>query len=95
MNNAMHESMGWSFDVEAQFSTVASQKAELEVGALLLMHLPDEEAEEIMLFWEGRSPYTAAVEQYNRYIDLVAQRITIASAIVIQHFWNRVRDNLN
>jgi hypothetical protein len=44
-----------------------------------------------MLFWEGRSPYTAAVEQYERFLDLVARRITIVSVIVIQHFWNRVK----
>ncbi len=81
--------MGWSFDIEAQFSTVASWKAELEVGAVFLIHLPVEESEGIMLFWEGRSPYTAAVERWKRYIYLVAQRMTITSAIDIHCFWNR------
>ncbi len=85
--------MGWSFDtsIEAQFSTVAASQAERRVGASFLMLLHYEEAEEIMLFWEGRSPYTAAVDRYERFLDLVARRITIFSAIVIQRFWNRVK----
>ena len=55
----------------------------------MLMHLLVEESVEIVLFWEGRSPYTAAVEQWKRYINLVAQRRTITSAIVIHCFWDR------
>ncbi len=85
--------MGWSFDKEAQFSTVASSKTEGRVGASFLILLNYEEAEEIMLFWEGRSPYTAAVDRYKRFLDLVARRITIVSAIVIQKFWKWVREN--
>jgi hypothetical protein len=91
----MNESMGWSFDVEAQFSTVAASQAERRFGASFLMLLHYEEAEEIMLFWEGRSPYLAAVYHYERFLDLVATRITIFSAIVIQKFWKRVKDNPN
>jgi hypothetical protein len=75
----MSNSMGWSFDVETQISTVASWKAEGKVSATFLMLSPDGELEEITLFWEGKSPYTTAVESYNMYIDLVARRITIDS----------------
>ena len=49
--------------------------------------MPVEESEEVMLFWEDRSPHTGTVEQYERYLDVVARRITIASNIVIEHFW--------
>jgi hypothetical protein len=83
--------MGWSYDIDAQYSIAAASKAEARVGASFLMLLHYEEAEEIMLFWEGRSPHTAAVEQYERFIDTVTQRITIVSAIIIQHFWNSVK----
>ncbi len=88
--------MGWSFDtsIEAQFPTVAASQAERMVGASFLMPLYYEEAKEIMLFWEGRSPYTAAVDQYEKFLYLVARRITIFSAIVIQLFWNIVKKNV-
>jgi hypothetical protein len=46
---------GWSYNIETLFTNRASVIAELEVGANLLMFLPDEEAEEIMLSWEPGS----------------------------------------
>ncbi len=73
----MSKSMGWCYDIEAQFSTAAALKAEARVDASFLMIFYYEEAEEIMLFWEGRSPYTAAVDQYERFLDLVARRILL------------------
>ena len=64
-----------------------------EVGPLLLMFLPDEEAEEIMLSWEPGSVITDAVIWYNEYLDKVARRITIGSAIVIQRYWRSCRED--
>ncbi len=81
----MNKSMGWSFYTEAHFFTVAAWKAEGRVSAVLLMHFPDKQAEEIMLFWEGRCPYMASsVDQYE----------SLLLAIVIQKTWKRVRENL-
>ncbi len=44
-----------------------------EVGVMLLMFIPHEEAEEIMLSWEPGSVITDAVIWYNEYLDKVAQ----------------------
>jgi hypothetical protein len=77
----------WSFNTETLFTNRASMIAAGEVGALLLMFIPDEEAEEIMLSWEPGSVITDAVIWYNEYLDKVARRITVGSAIVIQRWW--------
>ena len=58
-----------------------------EVGVFLLMFIPNEEAEEIMLSWEAGSVITDAVIWWEEYLDKVARRITLASATVIQQCW--------
>ena len=63
-----------------------------EVGVFLLMFIPNEEAEEIMLSWEPGSVITDAVIWYNEYLDKVARRITIGSAIVIQRYWRSCKE---
>ena len=80
---------GWSYNTETLFTNRASVIAAGHVGAMLLMFLPDEEAEEIMLSWEPGSVITDAVIWYNEYLDKVARRITVGSATVIQRSWRR------
>ncbi len=64
---------GWAYNTETLFTNRASVIAALEVGARLLMFLPHEEAEEIMLSWEPGSPLiTEAVMWYEEYLDKVA-----------------------
>ena len=83
---------GWSYNTETLFTNRASVIAAGHVGAMLLMFLPDEEAEEIMLSWEPGSVITDAVIWYNEYLDKVARRITIGSAIVIQRYWRSCKE---
>ena len=83
---------GWSYNTETLFTNRASVIAAGHVGAMLLMFLPDEEAEEIMLSWEPGSVITDAVIWYNEYLDKVARRITIGSAIVIQRYWRYCKE---
>ncbi len=75
---------GWAYNTETLFTNRASVIAELHVGVRLLMLIPGEEAEEIMLSREPGSIITEAVIWYNEYLDKVAQRITVASVTVIQ-----------
>ncbi len=51
------------------------------------MFIPDKDCDEIMQSWEPGSVITDAVIWWEEYLDKVAQRITVASAMVIQHKW--------
>jgi hypothetical protein len=75
---------GWPYNSETLFTNRSSVIAAGRVRALLLLFLPYEEEEEIMLFWESESPITKAVIWYNDYLDKVTQQITVASVTVIQ-----------
>ncbi len=52
----MQPNPGWSYNTEILFTNRASVIVELEVGVKLLMFIPNEDAEEIMLSWELGSP---------------------------------------
>jgi hypothetical protein len=51
---------GWSYNTETLFTIRASVFAAGHVGAMLLMFLLFEEAEEIMISWEPESSITEA-----------------------------------
>jgi hypothetical protein len=55
---------GWFHNTEILFTNRASVIAAGHVGAMILMVLPYEEAEEIMLSWEPGSVITDAVIWY-------------------------------
>jgi hypothetical protein len=59
------------------------------------MILPDQESEEIMATWSiDDAPINDAMISYNEVLDKVARRITLASAIAIQHSWRLYKEGL-
>ena len=78
---------GWGYNTVTRFTSRAAIIAELEVGTVLLMFIPNQDCEEIMQSWETGSVITDAVIWWEEYLDKVARRITLASATVIQRCW--------
>jgi hypothetical protein len=79
--------------METLFSNRASMRAAADVGIFLLMILPDQESEQIMATWSSHdAPITDAVISYNEFLDAVARRITLASAITIQCSWRLYKE---
>ncbi len=55
-----------------------------QVGAVLLMFLPDEEAKEIMLSWEPGSPViTDSVIRYEEYLDEVVSGMYNSNSMIV------------
>ena len=84
---------GWCYDTVTLFTSRAAKIAELEVGTVVLMFIPDQDAEEVMQSWEAGSVITDAFIWWEEYLDKVARRITIASAIVIQRYWRSCKES--
>ncbi len=81
----------WSFNINSGFTRRASQLPETQFGVFWLMHFSEEDLLEVFQYWEEEPrPWTAAVARYEDYLDVVARRITVASATVIQCFWQNV-----
>ncbi len=75
---------GWCYNTVTLFTSRAAIIAELEVGTVVLMFIPHQDAEEIMQSWEAASVITDVVIWWEEYIDKVARNITVASAMAIQ-----------
>ena len=81
----------WSFNINSGFTRRASQLSVTEFGVFWLMRFSEEDLQEVFQYWEEESrPWTEAVARCEDYLDVVARRITVASATVIQRFWQNV-----
>lgn len=88
----MSETQEWSYNTNSGFTRRASQLSLTEFGVFWLMHFNEDDLQEVFQHWdEGSRPWTSAVARYEVYLDVVARRITVASATAIQRFWRVVR----
>jgi hypothetical protein len=87
----MSKTPKWSFNINFGFTRRASQLSVTEFGVFWLMRFSEEDLPEVFQYWEEESrPWTEAVARYEDYLDVVVRRITVASATVIQCFWQNV-----
>ena len=86
---------GWCYNTVTLFTSRAAIIAELEVGTVLLMFIPNQDCEEIMQSWEAGSVITDAVIWWEEYLDEVARRITLSSARTIQRSWRYYKEGLS
>ncbi len=82
----------WPFNINSGFTRRASILSEVRFGVDWLMHFSEEDLQEVFKHWDmGSHPWTNAVARYEEYLDVIARRITVASATAIQRFWRVLR----